>query len=75
MDLVARMHGSTFKAIMCRTRVFKHARARQAALCAVREAFPDISVARLGQVFGLDYSTIYNSFRKRGYQEKAQSNG
>lgn len=68
IDLVARMHGSTLLAVMSKRRLPGHTLARQAAVCAVREAYPDITIPHLARVFGRDHSTIYNSFRKRGYK-------
>ncbi|MFU0503634.1 helix-turn-helix domain-containing protein [Pseudaminobacter sp. NGMCC 1.201702] len=68
IDKVARMHGSTFRAVMSKCRTDKIAHARQACICAVKEARPGMSLPQIGRVFGVDHSSVLHSLKKRGYK-------
>jgi chromosomal replication initiation ATPase DnaA len=68
IDKVARMHGSTFRAVMSKGRTDKIAHARQACICAVKEARPTMSLPQVGRVFGIDHSSVLHSLKKRGYK-------
>lgn len=74
IDLVARMHGSTYAWAISPSRKPKHVMGRQAALCAVAEldanADRAITLNKLGSLVNRDHSTVIAAFRTRGYQEK-----
>ncbi len=69
IDLVARMHGCTFDAVMSRSRRRYHVVARHAAICAARQSRPGLSLPSLGKLFGgRDHTTILHAMRKRGFR-------
>jgi hypothetical protein len=68
IDKVARMHGTTLRAVMSKVKSNKIAHARQACICAVKEARPEMSLYQLGTVFGRNHTSCLHSMRKRGYK-------
>lgn len=68
IDKVARMHGTTLRAVMSKNRSNKIAHARQACICAVKETHPVMSLPQIGRIFGIDHTTVLHSLRKRGYK-------
>lgn len=67
IDLVARMHGSTYAHVMSAERTRIHATARHACVCAVKEVRPVYSLKQLGDLFGgRDHTTIIHSLNVRG---------
>jgi hypothetical protein len=66
IDLVARMHGSSYRAVMSKTRFKPHPLARQACICAIRQAYPNRSLPEIGRIFGRDHTTVLHAMRVRG---------
>ncbi len=66
IDLVARMHGETFASVMAPVRFRGPVLARQAAMCAVKEGRPNISIAQIGRIFRRDHTTVLHAMQKRG---------
>lgn len=66
VELVARMHGVPYDAVMSPSRTRNVCQARFAAICAVHEAYPDMTLYRIGQRFGRDHSTVLHAFKSRG---------
>jgi chromosomal replication initiation ATPase DnaA len=68
IDLVARMHGARYVDVMGDSREDRIVTARQAAICAVAYKRPDMSLPRLGRLFGRDHTTILYTLRVRGFR-------
>lgn len=69
IDKVARMHGTNGLAVLTDYRTRKISRARQACICAVKQARPGHSLKQLGNIFGgLDHATVIYSLRIRGFE-------
>lgn len=66
IDLVARMRGETFASVMAPVRFRGPAMARQAAMCAVKQARPNISIAQIGRIFRRDHTTVLYAMQVRG---------
>ncbi|PWJ80620.1 DnaA-like protein [Pseudaminobacter salicylatoxidans] len=70
IDLVARMHGARGDEIFSAAKSNRVAYARQAAICAVKVARPDMTLMHVGRVFGRDHTTILSAMRKRGFRSE-----
>lgn len=68
IDLIARMHGVTYKQVISKGRVTRIAQARQAAMCAVKQARPGISLPKIGRLFDRDHTTVIASMQRRGFK-------
>lgn len=67
IDLVARMHGATYGEVLGARRTHRICHARQAAVCAIKEAYPGYSLPQIGRLFGgKDHTTILHTLRRRG---------
>jgi hypothetical protein len=65
IGLVARMHGVTYDQIMNNKRRFFDA--RMAAICAVVQIRPDMTLNQLGKLFGRDHTSVINAMQRRGF--------
>ncbi len=68
VEMVARMHGVGYADIMSKARTDRISHARQAAVCAVKEAFPVWSLNQIGRLFGIDHTSVLHAYQKRGYR-------
>lgn len=69
IDLVARMHGSTYRAVMSHARRNNAAVARFAAVCAVKQTRPCMSLTQMAMLFGKkDHSPISHAMKMRGFK-------
>lgn len=66
IGLVARMHGSSYRHVMSKTRFRPHPMARQACICAISQAYPNKTLPELGRIFGRDHTTVLWALRQRG---------
>lgn len=65
IDLVARMHGVSFAAVMSKSKRARICIARYAAICAIRQARPGMTLPQLGKLFGRDHTTIIHALDRR----------
>ncbi|QRE76508.1 helix-turn-helix domain-containing protein [Methylobacterium aquaticum] len=75
VDLIvetARRHCVSVVTLMGPDRTAPVLAARWAAIAAVHEAFPHLSLPRLGHVFQRDHTTILNALRRLGLRPKPQ---
>jgi chromosomal replication initiation ATPase DnaA len=70
IDLVARMHGVSFAAVMGKSRRRHVVLARFAAICAVKEIRPCMTLPTLGRLFGRDHTSILNALDRRAAGER-----
>lgn len=68
IDLIARMHGVKYAQVMSKSRNYAVTNARQAAMCALKEAYPVWSLPKVGGVFGRDHTTALHAMQRRGYR-------
>lgn len=68
IDLVVRMHGCTLEEVMSKSRQRHHVLARYAAICAIQEIRPCLSLPGLGRLFSKDHTTILHALHKRGFR-------